>query len=30
MGFYVIGTVPGGFNCKELGQADALIMYQEL
>ncbi len=30
MGFAVVGTVPGGFNHKELGYVDALIMYQEL
>ena len=30
MGFYVMVTVPGGFNRKELGLVDALIMYQQL
>ena len=30
MGFDVIGTVPGGFNHKELGHVGALIMYQKL
>ena len=30
MGFAVVGTVPGGFNHKELGYVDAQIMYQEL
>jgi len=30
MGFAVIGTVPGGFNHKELGYVDALIMFQNL
>jgi len=30
MGFYVVVTVPGGFNRKELGHVDSLIMYQQL
>ena len=30
MGFYVMVTVPGGFNRKELGHVDALITYQQL
>lgn len=29
MGFTVIGTVPGGFNHRDHGYVDALIMYQE-
>ena len=30
MGFAVIGTVPGGFNHREHGYVDALIMFQDL
>jgi ribosomal protein S18 acetylase RimI-like enzyme len=30
MGFAVIGTVPGGFNHRDHGYVDALIMFQDL
>ena len=30
MGFALIGTVPGGFNHRDLGYVDALIMFQDL
>ena len=30
MGFEVIGTVPGGFNHRDHGYVDALIMFQDL